>query len=192
MKNHFTNKKSSNFILQILLFSIMLLMIGISCNKVEKSPEVACGCDTVELGIDTVYRHLFSNVPNSNGDYLSDTYWKWTKRHDTLLFGGYYDDGSDGGASIHLFFKKNGKCLDFLYWHDIQYEDNISTDGNGNYVTPWYYMYTRYNGDVNLEIQEYVEDSLFVGKVGTVKFWMDFLPQYEQPEPWDYEVIPNP
>lgn len=192
MKNLITNSKTSKFVVQILLFSMTILMVIISCNKEEKLQEDTQKCDITNLGIDTVYRHPPSIFPNSNGDYVSQTYWYWTKRQDTILFGGYYDDGSEAGSSIHLFFKKNDNCIDFLYWNDIQYEDNVVIDQNGNYVTPWYYMHTRYNGDVNLDIQQYVEDSIFVGKVGSIKFWIDFLPQYEHPDPWDYEVIPNP
>ena len=194
MKNYFTNKKASNFILQILLFSIMLLMVGISCNKIEKLPNEACGCDTVELGIDTTYKHTPTTMYQMNGDLiLSESLWTWTKKYDTIQVGGYYDNGGEGGGSIHMFFKKNDKgCIDYLFTRYIEYEDNLQIDENGNYIAPWYYMDVVYNGTVTLQVQEYIEDSLFVGQVGGEKFWMEFCPEYEHPDPWRYEVIPNP
>ena len=194
MRKHFTNKKTRSFIIQFILFTIMALMINISCNKIEKSPEEACGCDTVELGIDTTYKHTPTTIYQMNGDViLSDALWTWTKRHDTIQVGGYYDNGGEGGGSIHMFFKKNNNgCVDFLFVRYIEYEDNIQLDVNGNLIAPWYYMDVFYNGTVTLQIQEYVEDSIFVGQVGNIKFWMEFKPEYEHPEPWRYEVVPNP
>lgn len=192
MRKYFTNKKTRSFIIQFILFTIMILMINISCNKVEKSPDVACGCDTVDLGIDTTYRETpYNHVMWENHPH--DFYWKWTKRHDTIQVGGYYDIGGEGGGSIHMFFKKNDKgCVNFLFVRYIEYEDNLQLDENGNYIAPWYYMDVFYNGTVTLQVQEYIEDSLFVGQVGNEKFWMEFSPQYEHPEPWRYEVVPNP
>lgn len=193
MKYHFTDKKTKSYIIKFLLFSIMILMINISCNKIEKSPDVACGCDTVDLGIDTTYRYTTLDIPpwetNTNG-YL----WTWTKRHDTIQVGGYYDNGGEGGGSIHMFFKKNDTdCVDFLFVRYIEYEDALVLDADTNeLISPWYYMDVFYNGTVTLQIQEYVEDSIFVGQVGNIKFWMEFKPEYEHPEPWRYEVVPNP
>lgn len=170
----------------------MILMTNLSCNKVEKSQEDTLGCNTVDLGIDTTYRYTTLDIP----PWVTDTdgyLWTWTKRHDTIQVGGYYDNGGEGGGSIHMFFKKNNHgCVDFLFVRYIEYEDNLQVDENGNYIAPWYYMDVVYNGTVTLQVQEYIEDSLFAGQVGNIKFWMEFSPQYEHPEPWPYEIIPNP
>ena len=81
-----------------------------------------------------------------------------------------------------MFFKKNCDCIELINAIEVQCSDVVELDENGNYINNPCGTYDVYHAE--LVKQAYVEDSLLVGKVGGVSFWMEFSPRYWQVGSW--------
>lgn len=160
---------------------LILGLLLVTCT-VKKQP-VNSSCDTENLGIDTTYRHTPMAYAHPNGTpYFSNDTWKWFTTHDTIVVWGGLDSGGEDGLTRYMFFKKNCDCIELINAIEVQCSDVVELDENGNYINNPCGTYDVYHAE--LVKQAYVEDSLLVGKVGGVSFWMEFSPRYWQVGSW--------
>ena len=142
-------------------------------------------CGGQNLGIDELGRFSFLFYTPVNGVYvIEQSYskrWNWKIYNDTIEVAGDISNFS----TRHIFFKKNGNCIDYLSSRDVYFDDNIVFDENGNIISGGY-SWSNYN-DLQFKLQKYNLNKILIGEVSNTKFWMEFTPDVHRTIPYEYE-----
>ncbi len=142
-------------------------------------------CGGQNLGIDQMAR--FSTIIYINNIFFpsESPRWEWSTYNDTIEVGGIIKIFGLPDSTKHIFFKKNGNCLDYLSSRDVYFDDNVVFDENGNIISGGY-SWSNYN-DLQFKLQKYNLNKIVIGEVSNTKFWMEFTPDVHRTIPYEYE-----
>ncbi len=149
-------------------------------------------CGGQNLGIDELAR--FSTVVYINNIFFpsESPRWEWRTYNDTIEVGGIIKTFGLPDSTRHIFFKKNGNCINYLSSRDVYFDDGgVILDPITNEVIQSGYNWHNYY-DLQFKLQKYKIDKILIGEVSVdgisgTKFWMEFTSDVHRPIPWEYE-----
>ena len=169
-----------------LLLIFFFTFYFISCTKNDDDKDKKC--ETEDLGITELSKYSYIAYQNINGNQVIDEEnsikKEWRTYNDTLEI---ISNLSIPNIAIytHQYFKKTDNCIEYLFTRKINHDDLIILpNGEGIYIEDTILP--------SYKIQEYVENHKFVAKSSgnnffDFKFWIDFSPETNHPEPYYYE-----
>ena len=182
---------------KIKLFLVGIIILTASCSKEDDncttknaSPiieENLCGGQA--LGI-TEFNRISTPVYVNNVFYQGESpRWEYRTYNDTIEITGIIKVWGRADFTRHVFFKKNGSCLDYISTRDVKFDDgNVIFDSTTGALISSGYSWYNYT-TAQFQLQKYKKDAILVGAVNidNTKFWMEFTPDNKRITPYDYE-----